>query len=86
MQLKLIWNIKKTSSNYWVSLGQKFRPLKVCLKIGKKTYTAKTNSKGKALFKIKKLTKRGTYKAKVTFKGNKYFNKLTKTTKIKVKR
>nr|WP_294999352.1 hypothetical protein [uncultured Methanobrevibacter sp.] len=62
------------------------KKVKLYLKIGKKTYTAKTNSKGKAIFKIKKLTKRGNYKAKVTFKGNKYFNKLTKKPTIKVKR
>ncbi len=62
------------------------KKVKVYLKIGKKTYTAKTSSKGKAVFKIKKLTKRGTYKAKVTFKGNKYFNKLTKKATIKVRR
>lgn len=62
------------------------KKVKVYLKVKGKTYTAKTNSKGKAVFKIKKLTKKGTYKAKVTFKGNKYFNKVTKTAKIKVKR
>lgn len=62
------------------------KKVKVYLKVKGKTYTAKTNSKGKAVFKIKKLTKKGTYKAKVTFKGSKYFNKVTKTAKIKVKR
>ena len=50
-----------------------------------KTYKVKTNSKGKATFKIKKLTKKGTYKATVTFKGNKYYNKVVKKVKIKIK-
>ena len=58
---------------------------KVTLKINKKTYTAKTNSKGKATFKIKKLTKKGKYNVVVTYKGNKYYNKVTKKTKIIVK-
>ena len=63
------------------------KKVKVTLKIkGKKIITAKTNSKGKATFKIKKLTKKGIYKSIVTFKGNKYFKKVTKTVKIKVKK
>ena len=58
---------------------------KVTLKIGKKAYNAKTNSKGKATFKIKKLTKKGRYKATVAFKGNNCYNKATKTVKILIK-
>ena len=62
------------------------KKVKVTLKIkGKKTITVKTNSKGKATFKIKKLTKKGTYKSTVTFKGNKYYNKVVKKVKIKIK-
>ena len=55
-----------------------------CLKTNQ--FTAKTNSKGKATFKIKKLTKRGKYTAAVTFAGNKYYNKVTKKVKITVKK
>lgn len=60
---------------------------KVCvtLKINGKTYKAKTNKKGKAIFKIKKLTKKGTFKATVKFNGNKYYLKATKNVKIKIK-
>ena len=58
---------------------------KVTIKINKKTYTAKTNSKGIATFKITKLTKKGTFKAVITYKGNTYYNKITKTTYIKCK-
>ena len=58
---------------------------KLTLKIKGKKYTAKTNKKGKAVFKIKKLTKKGKYTGKVTFKGNKYFTKLTKKAKITIK-
>jgi len=67
------------------SKGKAVKKVKVTIKIGKKTFKAKTNAKGKATFKIKKLTKKGTYKAKVTFKGNAYYNKSTKTIKIKIK-
>ena len=55
------------------------------LKVKGKTYTAKTNAKGKATFNLKKLTKKGKYTAVVTFKGNKYYNKITKKVKITVK-
>ena len=66
--------------------GKVIKGTKVTLKIkGKKAITVKTNSKGKATFKIKKLTKKGKYKAKIIFKGNKYYNKVTKTVKIKIK-
>ena len=61
------------------------KKVKVTLKVKGKTYSAKTNNKGKAVFKIKNLKKKGTYKAKITFKGNKYYNKATKTVKIKIK-
>lgn len=57
----------------------------VYLKVGGKTYKATTNSKGKATFKITKLTKKGTYKATITFKGNTYYNKAVKKATIKVK-
>lgn len=58
---------------------------KVTIKVNKKTYTAKTNSKGKATFKITKLTKKGTFKAVIIYKGNTYYNKVTKKVNIKVK-
>ena len=58
---------------------------KVTIKVNKKTYTAKTNSKGVATFKITKLTKKGTFKAIITYKGNSYYNKVTKKVNIKCK-
>jgi len=61
------------------------KKVQVTLKIKGKTYKAKTNSKGKATFKITKLNKKGTYKSKITYKGSKYFKKSTKSVKIKVK-
>ena len=67
------------------SKGKAIKKMRVTLKIKGKTFSAKTNSKGKATFKIKKLTKKGTFKAVIRFKGNKYYNKVTKTVKIKIK-
>ena len=58
---------------------------KVYIKVNGKTYTAKTTSKGKATFKITKLTKKGKFTSTITYKGNTYYNKLTKKVKITVK-
>ena len=55
---------------------------KVTLKVNKKTYTAKTNSKGQATFKITKLTKKGKYTATVKYAGSKLYN--TKSVKVKI--
>ena len=77
--------VKKYTITLKNSKNKSVKKVKVTLKVKGKTYSAKTNSKGKATFKIKKLTKKGTYKAKVTFKGNAYYKKVTKTVKIKIK-
>lgn len=61
------------------------KKVKVTLKIKGKTYKTKTNAKGKAVFKIKKLSKKGKFKAKIKFKGNKYYNAVTKKVKITIK-
>ena len=77
--------VKKYSIVLKNNVGKAIKKAKVTIKIGKKTFKAKTNSKGKATFKIKKLTKKGKYKAKVSYKGNKYYNKVTKKVKIRIK-
>ena len=64
--------------------GKAIKNAKVTLKVNGKTYKATTNSKGKATFKITKLTKKGTFKATITYKGNKYYSKVTKKASIKV--
>ena len=61
------------------------KKVKLTLKVGKKTYTAKTNKKGVATFKITKLTKKGKYTATIKYKGSKYYKKLTKKAKITIK-
>ena len=79
----------KKVKKYTITLSSgktKISNAKVTLKIkGKKAITAKTNKKGKATFKIKKLNKKGTYKSTIKFKGDKYYNKATKKVKIKIK-
>ena len=67
------------------SKGKGVKKVKVTLKVKGKTYKAKTNAKGKATFKIKKLTKKGKYGATMTFKENKYYNKATKKVKITIR-
>ena len=58
---------------------------KVKVKVNKKVYTAKTNSKGYATFKITKLSKKGKFTAYVKYAGSKYYNSKTVKAKILVK-
>lgn len=80
---------KVKTKKYVVTLktnkNKPIKKVKLTLKVKGKTYKATTNSKGKATFKITKLTKKGTFKAVVTYKGDNYYNRVTKTVKIKVK-
>ena len=61
------------------------KKVKITMKIKGKTYRAKTNKKGVAVFKLKKLQRKGTFKAKIIFKGNTYYKSVKKTVKIKIK-
>lgn len=56
----------------------------VKITVNKKTYSAKTNSKGVATFKVNLKVKK-TYKVTAKFSGNKYYNKVSKTGSIKLK-
>jgi hypothetical protein len=73
---------------YTITLKSGKTPIKkakVTIKLGKKTFKATTNAKGKATFKIKNLKKKGKYTAKVTFNGNKHYKKASKKVKITIK-
>lgn len=87
---KKTFKAKTKTKKYTVTLksksGKAISKVKVTIKIKGKKYTARTNAKGKATFKITKLTKKGKHTATVTFAGNKYFNKVTKKVKITVKK
>ncbi|MBQ2665997.1 hypothetical protein [Methanobrevibacter sp.] len=77
--------VKKYTVTLKNNVGKVMKKAKLTMKVKGKTYKATTNSKGKATFKITKLTKKGTFKAKITYKGNKNYNRLIKTVKIKIK-
>ena len=85
---KKTFKAKTKTKKYTITLkdntGKAIKKAKVTLKVKGKTYKATTNSKGKATFKITKLNKKGTFKAVIKYKGNKYYKKLTKKVKIKV--
>ena len=57
----------------------------ITLKVNKKTYKVKTNTKGQATFKITNLNKKGTYTAVVKYAGNSYYYAKTVKPKIIVK-
>ncbi len=86
---KKTFKTKVKTKKYAITLkddkGKAIKNVKVTLKVKGKTYTAKTNSKGKATFKITKLNKKGKYTAVIKYNGNKYYNKVTKKAKITVK-
>ncbi len=67
------------------SKNKAMKNMKMTLKVKGKTYKATTNSKGKATFKITKLTKKGSYNAKIKYAGNTYYKAVTKSVKIKIR-
>ena len=67
------------------NVGKVMKKTKVTIKVKGKTYSAITNSKGVATFKITKLTKKGKYNAYIKYTGNKYYNSLTKKVRITLK-
>ena len=77
--------VKKYTITLKNSKGIGVKKVRVTLKVKGKTYNAETNSKGKATFKITKLTKKGKYKATVAYKGNNCHNKASKKVKLVLK-
>ena len=76
--------VKKITAKLLTNKKKAMKKIKLSLKIGKKTYKAKTNKKGIATFKVK-LAKKGKYKATVKFAGNKYYKAASKKVKITIK-
>jgi hypothetical protein len=76
--------VKKYTITLKDSKKKAIKKVKVTLKVNGKTFTAKTNANGKATFKIKKLTKKGTFISIVKFSGNYYYNTISKKVKIRV--
>ncbi len=77
--------VKKYTAILKDSKGKAIKGSKLILRVNNKKYMAKTDKKGKATFKIKKLTKKGTYTASIKYDGNNYYNEVTKKVKIIVK-
>ena len=77
------------TKNYVVTLktntNKVMKSAKLTLKVNGKTYSATTNAKGQATFKITKLTKKGKFTGTIAYKGNAYYNKLSKKVQITVK-
>ena len=87
---KATFKAKKKTKKYSVTLkdnkGKAISKAKITLKVKGKTYKATTNAKGKATLKIKKLTKKGNYKATIKFAGNSFYSAVSKKTKITIKK
>lgn len=86
---KTTFKAKKKTKKYTITLkaGKKaISKVKVTLKVKGKTYKATTNAKGKATFKITKLTKKGKHNAVIKFKGNKYYKASSKKVKLTIKK
>ena len=83
------FNAKTSVKKYKVTLktnrNAAMKKVKVYLKVKGKTYVVKTNNKGQAIFKLKKLTRKGTYKATITYRGDNCYNGVVKKAKIKVR-
>jgi len=80
-KLKAKKNVKVTLKT---SRGKAIKGKKITLKVKGKTYTAKTNKKGVATFKLI-LKKRGTFKATIKVPTDSTYKKLSKKIKIKIK-
>ena len=87
---KSTFKAKKKTKKYTVVLkdnkGKAIKKAKLTLKVKGKTYKATTNAKGKATFKITKLTKKGKNTATIKFGGNMYFKSINKKVNIVVKK
>lgn len=81
---KTLVKIKKYPIVLKDNIGKPIKKAKVTMKVNGKTYTATTNSNGKEVFKITKLNDKGSFKAAITYKGNKIYNKVSKKANIKV--
>ena len=81
---------KVKTKKYTITLksdsGKALKNAKVTLKVKGKTYKATTNAKGKATFKITKLTKKGKYSATVKFASDGCYKAVSKSVKITVKK
>ena len=87
---KATFKAKKKTKKYSIVLkdnkGKAIKKAKVTLKVKGKTYKATTNAKGKATFKITKLTKKGKQTATIKFGGNTLYKAVSKKVKLTIKK
>lgn len=87
---KATFKAKKKTKKYSIVLkdnkGKAIKKAKVTLKVKGKTYKATTNTKGKATFKITKLTKNGKPTATIKFGGNTLYKAVSKKVKLIIKK
>ena len=76
---------KKITATLTSNIKNAMANTKITLKVNGKTWTATTNSKGVATFKVK-LTKKGSYKATFKYAGDSNYNAVSKTVTIKIKK
>lgn len=85
---KATYKVKATVKSYSVTLKDNKNKVlakkQVIIIIKNKSYKATTNSKGVAKINVK-LSKKGTYQATVSFKGDSQYNKISKIGKIIIK-
>ena len=83
---KKTFKVSQKTKKYTVTLKSRQNKLIkgewITLKVNKKTYKVKTNSKGQATFKITNLKKKGSFTAVVQFKGSSNYNAKSVKTKI----
>lgn len=88
--LKKTFKASVKTKKYTITLksnsGKVISGVKVTIKVNGKTFSATTNSKGQATFKMTKLTKKGTFTSLVKFSGNKYYNAASTKVKITIKK
>lgn len=83
------YKVKESTKKYTVTLKNSknaaIKKTKVTISVKGKTFSATTDSSGKATFKINNLKTKGSFKATVKFAGNTYYNKVTKSVTITAK-
>lgn len=86
---KKTFKLKDKTKKYTVTLktdkNKVYKSQKITITVNGKSYSAKTNAKGVATFKLTKLTKRGSFTAKIKYAGNAYYKAVNKNIKLTVK-
>ena len=76
--------VKKYIATLKNNRNKAIKNVKLTLKVKGKTYYAKTNNKGQAIFKINGLNVKGKFTAAIKFAGNKYYKMASKKAKINI--